>query len=81
MKKGYIFILLTAFAFSTMEIVGKSISTQFNPFQLTFIRFLIGGLILLPFTIKELQYRKIQLGLRDIGYFALTGSAGILVSI
>lgn len=81
MKKGFIFILLTAFAFSTMEIVGKTISTQLNPFQLTFIRFFIGGLILLPFAIKEIKKRKLSLGIKDIGYFALTGTAGILVSM
>ncbi len=46
MKKGIIYIFITAFAFSTMEIVGKLISTQINPFQLTFIRFFIGSIFL-----------------------------------
>lgn len=81
MKKGFIYILITAFAFSTMEIVGKMVSNQFNPFQLTFIRFLIGGLFLLPFALKEIKKRQLSLKLNDFLFFALTGIAGILVSM
>ncbi len=81
MKKGYLYILITAFAFSTMEIAGKMVASQFNPFQLTFIRFLIGSLVLLPFAIMEVKRRNLKLKLNDFVYFALTGITGILISM
>ena len=49
MKKGYMYITLTTLIFSTMEIALKLVSNNFNPIQLTFTRFFIGGLFLLPF--------------------------------
>ncbi|MDF2988580.1 MAG: EamA family transporter [Eubacterium sp.] len=81
MNKGYIYILITAFAFSTMEIAGKMISSQFNPFQLTFLRFAIGGLVLLPLAIREIKKRKLRLSRGDFAFFALTGIIGILISM
>lgn len=80
-KTGYLCILITAFAFSTMEIVGKMISNQLNPFQMTFLRFLIGGLVLLPFALKEIKKQKINLNLKDFGFFALSGVLNVLVSM
>ena len=65
MNKGYIYILITAFAFSTMEIVGKMISNQLNPLQMTFLRFFIGGLILLPFALST-QLNSTQLNLTQL---------------
>lgn len=81
MKKGYIYIFITAFAFSTMEIAGKIISGQLNPFQLTFLRFAIGGLILLPFALVDIRKRRPKLGFKDFAFFALTGFTGIVVSM
>lgn len=81
MKRGYIYILLTALAFSTMEVVGKTIANQLNPLQLNFLRFLIGGLILLPFGISELRTRKVTLMADDFAFFALTGFLGIVFSM
>ena len=42
-------VLLTAFFFSTMEVALKLAASGMDSLQLTFLRFLIGGLILLPF--------------------------------
>lgn len=81
MKRGYVYIILTALAFSTMEVVGKTIANQLNPLQLNFLRFLIGGIILLPFAIKELRARKVSLTVNDFLFFALTGFLGIAFSM
>jgi drug/metabolite transporter (DMT)-like permease len=72
-KKGYLYIVLAAVIFSTMELVGKMISTNINPYQLTFLRFLIGGLILLPFSIKEIKAKKLKFHLNDYMFFLFTG--------
>lgn len=81
MNKGYFYILVTALAFSTMEIVGKMIATEINPFQITFIRFLIGGMILLPFAVREVRKREMALKLKDYGFFLLSGFLSIVVSM
>lgn len=81
MKRGYVFILLTALAFSTMEVVGKTIANQLNPLQLNFLRFLIGGLVLLPFALSELRAKKLRLTANDFLFFAVTGFLGIAFSM
>lgn len=81
MKKGYLYIILAAFIFSTMEITGKMVANQINPFQLTFIRFLIGGLILLPPSIIELKRKNLKLKRNDWLYLVFTGFLCIIVSM
>lgn len=81
MKKASIYILLAAFLFSTMEIMLKSISNEFNPIQLTFTRFLIGGVILLPFAIRSLKNRNIKMTISKLLPFALYGLIGITISM
>ena len=66
MKKGFIYIGITTFLFSTMEIALKTISDNFNPVQLNFSRFLIGGIIFLPFALKALKSKQISLTPKDI---------------
>lgn len=81
MKKALLPILLAAFLFSTMEIMLKQISGVFNSVQLTFTRFLIGGLILLPFALKTLKRKEIKMTLKKLLPFALYGFIGITVSM
>ncbi|MDD4047525.1 MAG: DMT family transporter [Clostridia bacterium] len=81
MKKGYIYILITAIIFSTMEIAGKIISDSVSPYQITFIRFLIGSFVLLPFAIKELRKRKLSLHKEDFAFFFVTGFLCVVVSM
>ena len=55
MKKGYLYIILATFFFSSMEIALKISAGSYNPIQLTFLRFLIGALVLLPLAIREIR--------------------------
>lgn len=80
MKKAYIYILLAAIIFSTMEIAGKTL-TDINPFQLNFIRFLIGGFILLPVSLQVIKTKNITLHKNDYLYFLFTGFLGIVISM
>ena len=66
MKKGYLYIILAAIIFSTMEISSKMIVNAVNPLQLSFIRFLIGGLILLPLAMKDMKAKNLKLKLDDM---------------
>jgi drug/metabolite transporter (DMT)-like permease len=81
LKKGYIYIILAALLFSTMELASKMIAVKINPYQLTFIRFLIGGLILLPFSIKEIKARNLKLTIKDLMFFLFTGTLCVVISM
>ena len=64
-----------------MEVALKLISGQFNPIQLNFSRFLVGGLVLIPFAVRELKKRGRKLDGKALGSFALLGLMGIAVSM
>lgn len=81
MKKGYLYIAITTILFSSMEIMLKSISNTFNPIQLTFERFFIGGLILLPFAIKSLKSKEVSINKEDIKQFLFLGFMCVVVSM
>lgn len=55
-QKGVLCIAMATILFSLMEVVLKGVSPHFHPFQLNFSRFLIGGLVLLPFALRKLQH-------------------------
>lgn len=81
MKKAYGFVVLTALLFSTMEVACKVAGNDLDPFQLTFLRFLIGGLILLPFGITEMKKKEIKLNRKDLLNLLCVGTIGIPVSM
>lgn len=55
-QKGVLCIAAATILFSLMEVVLKGVSPHFHPFQLNFSRFLIGGLVLLPFALRKLRH-------------------------
>lgn len=81
MKKGYLFIFLATFLFSTMEIALKLTAGNFNAVQLTFLRFFIGSLVLMPFALRQLKQKNISLGAGDFAFFALTGLICVNISM
>ena len=81
MKKGFLYILLATFFFSTMEIALKLTSSTFQAIQLTFLRFLIGALVLLLPAIRESKQRNTPFGANDWLFFAGTGFLCVIVSM
>lgn len=80
-KKGIIYIVLTAFFFGTMEVASKMAGVSFNAIQLVFIRFLIGGVLLLPFAIKDLKKKNYKLTAGDMGYLLVLGIVCVCISM
>ncbi len=81
MRKVYCYVVITAFLFGSMEVACKVGGTSLDAFQLTFLRFAIGGLVLLPFAIGELKRRNIRLTFKDLLQLAGVGTVGIPVSM
>lgn len=81
MKKSFFCIFLAAFLFGTMEVALKLAGDSFDPFQLTFLRFFIGGACLLPFGLHDLRKRGVRLTGGDLLYLFLLGFVNICVSM
>ena len=81
MKKTFIYIAISTLMFSSMEIVLKTVTGLYNPIQLNLIRFLIGGLVLLPLARHDLKVNGQKLSLFDYSMFALTGFLCVVVSM
>ena len=70
---GYLYIVLCAVIFSTMEVMLKTVHGVFAPMQITCLRFLIGGLLLVPFALRSMKKKGAAFTRADAGFFALTG--------
>ena len=81
MKKGYLYIALSTFFFSTMEISLKLVAGNFNSIQMTVSRFFGGSLVLLPFAIKHLKAIEVKLEKKDLLQFTWLGFVCIVISM
>lgn len=79
--KAYINILIATLFFSSMEVAIKYTNGVFNPIQLNFVRFLVGGLILMPFAIKKLKKFDYKLTKVDYIKFAFLGGLQIVIGM
>ena len=70
---GYLYIVLCAIIFSTMEVMLKTVHGVFAPMQITCLRFLIGGILLIPFALRSMKKKGAAFTRADVGFFALTG--------
>ncbi len=83
MKKNdnlaYLILILTTIFWSGNFIVGKAASIfQIPPFSLNFYRWLFAGLILLPFTYKEIISERKYI-LNNLGFFIILGITSITI--
>lgn len=81
MKNGFIYALITAVLFVTLEPVSKLIASDVNPYAITFWRFLIGSFILIPPAIIKLKKEKIHIRLKDFSIMTLLGILFICISM
>lgn len=79
--KVYIGVIMAAFLFGTMEIALKIAGSTIDSFQLTAVRFFIGGLLLLPFALKEMKDNDIKVDLKQFLYLGLVGIVCIPISM
>ena len=76
---AYLILILTTIFWSGNFIVGKAASTyEIPPFSLNFYRWFFAGLILLPFTFKELIEKKNYI-FDNIVFFTILGVTSITI--
>ena len=76
---AYLLLILTTIFWSGNFIVGKAASMySIPPFSLNFYRWFFAGLILMPFTIKEIINKKEYI-FKNIGFFIILGITSITI--
>ncbi len=76
---AYILLVLTTLFWSGNFIVGKAASMfDIPPFSLNFYRWFFAGIILLPFTLKEILQKKNYI-FKNIGFFIILGITSITI--
>ncbi|KDB00206.1 putative transporter [Apilactobacillus kunkeei EFB6] len=81
MKKTFLYVLISTFMFSSMEIALKSVQGVFSSIQLNLIRFFIGGLVLIPVVMKNGKQTLLTSKWKSLGVFLLTGFLCVVVSM
>ncbi|MGL4369028.1 MAG: EamA family transporter, partial [Spirochaetota bacterium] len=74
-------LVVTILLFSTFEVTSKVLAPYMNPLQITFSRFLIGGIVLLPFALARMKRKHLELSVRDFTNIGLLGFVNIVVSM
>ncbi len=77
-KFGYIYLAITILLFSTYEVVSKTIVGSINPFQINFIRFLIGGLVLFVILLFK---KDLKIGRNDFFTVVFIGILNVVISM
>ena len=76
---AYLLLILTTIFWSGNFIVGKAASIyEIPPFSLNFYRWFFAGVILMPFTIKELINKKNYI-FSNLGFFVILGITSITI--
>lgn len=81
MKKVVACIVVSALIFSTMEVSLKLGGRGLDPIQITFLRFFIGGAVLVPPAILECKKSGYKLNFKDLGWMTATGIMGVSISM
>ncbi|KNY25226.1 DMT family transporter [Pseudobacteroides cellulosolvens] len=78
LKNGYLYVINTVLLFSTYEVVSKTLVGKIDPFQVNFIRFLLGGIILFLFLLYK---GDLKLGRRELLAITAVGFINVVVSM
>ncbi|HHW30731.1 MAG TPA: DMT family transporter [Clostridiaceae bacterium] len=77
-KTGYLCLLNTVILFSTFEVVGKTLVGAVNPFFTSFVRFLVGGLVLFLLLLVK---KDISISRKDLIYAIGVGIINVSFSM
>lgn len=78
---SHFYCLIAIVIWSTLEITGKLVGAGIDPFTLTAWRFLIGGLALLPFALRQARSAKQQITRETLLRIAPLGILNVCASM
>lgn len=74
-------LIITIILFSTFEVVTKIMIASMPPMQINFLRFFIGGLLLMPVALVDLKHRKYALSIDDWRGILLIGIINVTICL
>ncbi|MDP4180923.1 MAG: DMT family transporter [Bacillota bacterium] len=77
-NKGYLYLINTILLFSTYEVVSKTLVGKIDPFQINFIRFFAGGIILFLFLLIK---GDIRINAKDFLMILVIGVINVVISM
>ena len=80
MNKGYFYLTISILIFGPFEVISKLVH-GIDAIQLNFLRFLIGGLALLPFAMHDIRQRQVIIKPKDLLYMIGLGILYIPISM
>lgn len=75
---GYLYLLSTIVLFSTYEVVSKTLVNKVDPFQVNFLRFFIGGILLFLILLVK---GDVAIKPKELGYAAVVGIINVVFSM
>ena len=81
MNQVILCIVVAALTFATMEVALKLAGRNMDSFQLTFLRFLLGGIVLAPPAVIESRRSGYKVNAKDLGWLLLVGIMGVAISM
>ncbi len=78
---SHLYCFLAILFWSTIELGSKALGQDVSPYALTAWRFLIGGLVILPFALGASKATPRRLKPADLGQMALLGVLNVCVSM
>lgn len=81
MLRPHLYCFLTIFFFSTLEVSGKLLGPGVSPHVITAWRFLIGGLLILPFALRQKRADRTSLSANAILKMGGLGILNVCISM
>ncbi|HRY83474.1 MAG TPA: DMT family transporter [Candidatus Cloacimonadota bacterium] len=79
--RSHLYCLVAICLFSTIEVGSKALGSGVNPNAIAAWRFLIGGAVILPFALRQMVIRKLQLNISSILKIAVLGILNVCISM
>lgn len=80
-SRAHLYCFLAILSWSTIELASKFLGPGVSPYPLTVWRFLIGGLVILPFALRGLKTSQRQPKPADLLQMCLLGLLNVCVSM
>ena len=77
--RSHLYCFTTIAIWSTLEVVGKLLGASVSPYAVTAWRFLIGGLVILPFALRNKG--DIRLGIKGIAHLGALGVLNVCLAM
>lgn len=81
LARYHLLSVISIIIFATLEFAGKLLGSSISPYTVTAWRFLIGGLLILPFAVHQLNKNKTRINSRSIVIMMGLGILNVCLSM